>query len=57
VTGEISIDGTTYLWSLFGGVVTVTAPNGDQRRTQKGGSPAESIARRLARELHGAIKK
>jgi hypothetical protein len=49
--GEFIYDGVTYIWSLFGGIVSVTAPDGRQKRTQLGGSSPESIARLLAREL------
>ena len=53
MSGEIIYDGIVYQWTLFGGVVIVTAPDG----RQKGGSPAESIARLLARELSGQKSK
>jgi hypothetical protein len=36
MSGEIIYDGIVYQWTLFGGVVIVTAPDG----RQKGGSPA-----------------
>jgi hypothetical protein len=51
MSGEIIYDGIAYQWTLFGGLVIVTAPDGRQKMTQRGGSPAESIARLLAREL------
>jgi hypothetical protein len=51
MAGEITLDGVIYLWALFGGVVTVTAPDGRQKSTQLGGSPLQVIARLWAREL------
>jgi hypothetical protein len=51
MAGEIALDGVTYLWALFGGVVTVTAPDGRQKSTQLGCSPPQVIAWLLAREL------
>jgi hypothetical protein len=35
--GEISRNGVTCLWSVFGGLLSVTAPDGRQKRTQIGG--------------------
>jgi hypothetical protein len=49
--GEIAFKGVTYIWSVFNRLVTVTAPDGRQKMTQLGGSPPESIARLLAKEL------
>jgi hypothetical protein len=51
MSGEIIYDGIAYQWTLFGGLVIVTAHDGRQKMTQRGGSPAKSIARLLAREL------
>ena len=36
------------------GLVTVTTPDGRQKSTQIGGSPPESIARMMLRELEAA---
>ena len=54
---EISILGFTYTWTVFGGVLTVTAPDGRQKITQLGSSSPETLARMLARELAGEAPK
>ena len=41
----------TGTYTVIGGVITVTAENGRQLRTQLGGTPAEAVARILLREL------
>jgi hypothetical protein len=38
-------------YTVIGGVITVTAENGQQLRTQLGSTPAEAVARILLREL------
>jgi hypothetical protein len=38
-------------YTVIGGVITVTAVNGRQLRTQLGSAPAEAIAKMLLREL------
>ena len=38
-------------YTVIGGVITVTAENGRQLRTQLGSAPAETVARMLLREL------
>ena len=38
------------MW-VANGIVTVTEPDGRQKSTQLGGSPAELLARRMLREL------
>ena len=38
-------------YTVIGGVITVTAENGRQLRTQLGSTPAEAIAKILLREL------
>ncbi len=38
-------------YTVIGGVITVTAENGRQLRTQLGSTPAEAVARILLREL------
>jgi hypothetical protein len=38
-------------YTVIGGVITVTAENGRQLRTQLGGTPAEALAKILLREL------
>ncbi len=49
--GEISVGGVTYIWYMFGHILTVTAPDGRQQKTQLGGSSPESLVRLLAIEL------
>jgi hypothetical protein len=51
VQGEITYNGITYIWSVFGGILTVTAPDGRQKKTQLGGSTPESLARIMAGNL------
>ena len=38
-------------YTIIGGVITVTAENGRQLRTQLGSAPAEAVAKILLREL------
>jgi hypothetical protein len=38
-------------YTVIGGVITVTAENGQQLRTQLGSAPAEAVAKMLLREL------
>lgn len=38
-------------YTVIGGVITVTAENGRQLRTQLGSAPAEAVAKMLLREL------
>ena len=38
-------------YTVIGGVITVTAENGQQLRTQLGGTPAETVAKIMLREL------
>ena len=38
-------------YTVIGGVITVTATNGRQLRTQLGSAPAEAVAKILLREL------
>jgi hypothetical protein len=38
-------------YTVIGGIITVTAANGQQLRTQLGSTPAETIAKMLLREL------
>jgi hypothetical protein len=49
--GEISRRGITYVWSVFGNIIIVTAPDGCQKKTHLGGVRPESMAKILAREL------
>jgi hypothetical protein len=41
----------TGTFTVIGGVITVTAENGRQLRTQLGSAPAEAVAKMLLREL------
>jgi hypothetical protein len=49
--GEIF--GVTYIWSVFGAIITVTAPDGRQKKTQVGGHRGnpQGLARIMAGEL------
>jgi hypothetical protein len=38
-------------YTVIGGVITVTAENAQQLRTQLGSAPAETVAKMLLREL------
>lgn len=54
--GEIERNGIKYIWSVFGGIITVTAPDGRQKKTQLGGSTPESLAGMMAYELENEAK-
>ena len=45
---KIEVEGT---YVVTNGMVTVTAPNGMTKTTQVGGSPPESIAKMMLREI------
>ena len=49
--GEIERKNVTYTWSVFGNIITVTAPGGRKKRTHLGGVTPASMAKILAREL------
>jgi hypothetical protein len=51
--GEILRNGVTYIWSVFGAIITVTAPDGRQKKTQVGGHRGnpQGLARIMACEL------
>jgi hypothetical protein len=49
--GEIERKGAIYTWSVFGNIITVTAPDGRKKRTHLGGITRASMAKILAREL------
>jgi YD repeat-containing protein len=49
--GEIERKNVTYTWSVFGNIISVTAPDGRKKRTHLGGVTPESMAKILAREL------
>jgi YD repeat-containing protein len=49
--GEIERNSVTYTWSVFGNIITVTAPDGRKKRTHLGGVTPTSMAKILAREL------
>jgi uncharacterized protein Veg len=49
--GELSRHGETYSWSVFGDVITLTAPDGRQKKTHLGGIAASAAAKILVREL------
>lgn len=51
--GQIALNGTTYIWAVAGGILTVTAPDGRQQIAQLGGIMPEALAQLLARELEG----
>jgi hypothetical protein len=55
--GEISRDGIIYTWSVFGDVITVTAPDGRQKKTHVGRDARGSVAKTLARDLEGEQQK
>jgi hypothetical protein len=48
---KIEFRGVTYLYSVFGRLITVTAPDGRQKITQLGDSPASALAPLMACEL------
>jgi hypothetical protein len=54
--GKIEIDGSVYLWKASDGVLTVTSPDGRQRRTQIGKAYPHVTVRILAGELHTGSK-
>lgn len=49
--GEIERKGITYYWSVFGNIITVSGPDGRQKKTHLGGVTPASMAKILAREL------
>jgi hypothetical protein len=50
--GKIEIDGSVYLWTVSDGILTVTSPDGRQRRIQIGKTYPHVTVRILAGELH-----
>jgi YD repeat-containing protein len=55
--GEIERNNVTYNWSMFGNIITVTAPDGRRKRTHLGGVTPASMAKILARELEREKQK
>ena len=51
IQDHVEIDGEVYSWSISARTITVTAPDGRQKRTQVGRSPPAQVARLLGREL------
>jgi hypothetical protein len=49
--GEISRNGIIYRWSVFGDVITVTAPDGRQKKMHIGRDARWRPAKTLVREL------
>ena len=49
--GQIELDGITYRWEASNGIVVVRGPLGEQKKTQVGNSPPESLAKIMASEL------
>jgi len=54
--GEVSRNDIIYSWSVFGEVITVTAPDGRQKRMHVGRDVRRNVAKILARELEEDYK-
>jgi hypothetical protein len=55
--GEISRNDIIYSWSVFGEVITATAPDGRQKKMHVGRDARRSVAKILARELEDEKSK
>ena len=54
--GKVEIDGSLYRWTVSDGVLTVTSPDGRERRIQTGKTYPHVTVGILARELHPGSK-